>query len=109
MLALTRSKGSSRELPLALASPPLRRCLIAICATLLDADFAWKSSIQGEPVVDVWARLVDGMALQHFIHDRHACSPTLKSHIEAACKRNEKLERMETLSFAASAYERLFQ
>lgn len=99
----------SCEMPLALASPSMRRCLIAICAAMLDADCDPTVRNEDEPVVDVWARMVDSIALQQFIQDRQACSPTLKRTVEAACHRNEKVERMSALRSASTAYKTLFR
>ncbi|MDV3481473.1 hypothetical protein RZ533_20180 [Sphingobium yanoikuyae] len=76
---------------------------------MLDADCDPTVRNEDEPVVDVWARMVDSIALQQFIQDRQACSPTLKRTVEAACHRNEKVERMSALRSASTAYKTLFR
>ncbi|WP_404478507.1 hypothetical protein [Novosphingobium sp. BL-52-GroH] len=99
----------SCEMPLALASPSLRRCLIAICAAMLDADYGATELCQGKLVVDIWSRTVGSMALKHFIQDRLACSSTLKRKLEAARHRNEKLDRILSLRNASNTYKSLFK
>lgn len=99
----------SSEMPLALASPSLRRCLIAICAAILDPDYGATGLSQSELVVDIWARIVGSIALQHFIQDRLVCSSMLKSKLEAARHRNEQLDRMSSLRNASNTYKSLFR
>lgn len=99
----------SCEMPLALANPPLRRCLIAICAAMLDANYGATGLCHGKLAADIWSRTVGSMALQHFIQNRRACSSTLKRKLEAARDRNEQLERISSLRDASHTYETLFQ
>ena len=99
----------SSEMPLALASPPPRRCMIATCAAILDADCGATGLCQSELVVDIWARIVVSIALQHFIQDRLVCSSMLKRKMEAARHRNEQIDRMSYLRDASNTYKYIFR
>lgn len=86
-------------MPLALADLPLRRCLLAICAAILDHDFEpTGASIQASsPTIDIFARMAQDHALDDFLEDRTACSPTLVKQVGGARLRNSQRARIWAL------------
>lgn len=99
------------EMPLALAELPLRRSLLAICAAILDSGFDRVTARpdDGEPALDMVARIASDSEVDRFVRDRRACSSTLESQVSAARQRNESRERIWELRRAVKRLEDLFQ
>lgn len=99
------------EMPLALAEVPMRRSLLAICAAILDSGFDTGAARpdDGEPALDMVARIASDSAVDRFIRDRGACSPTFETRVGAARQRNERRERIWELRRAVKSLETLFQ
>jgi len=99
------------EMPLALAEVPLRRCVLAICAAILDSSFetgnVWEED--GEPALDLFAQIASDSAVDRFVRDRRACSSTLERQVSAARQRNERRERIWQLRHAVKSLESLFR
>lgn len=86
-------------MPLALADLPLRRCLLAICAAILDPEFgsAVNDPGQATPIIDVFTGIAQDHELDSFIGDRKACSPALVKQLGAARTRNKERARLWAL------------
>lgn len=98
-------------MPLALAEVPLRRTLLAICAEILDASFEtgniWPED--GEPALDMFARIASDSAIDRFVRDRRACSSTLERQVTVARQRAARRERIWELRRAVKSLEGLFR
>lgn len=86
-------------MPLALADLPLRRCLLAISAAILDRGFEpiGASSQVSLPTIDVFAKIAQDYAVDDFLEDRTTCSPTLAKQVGSARVRNAQRTRIWAL------------